>query len=644
MLSGRIWMSDWVHLGGRLARYATPVVSTAVAAALSLLLIDWIHPSATPLFIVAVAVSTWAGGLRPGLIATTLSVAAMAWLMTTVDPSARPGAAQLLWAGCLALVVLLVGSVDLARRRAAQMLNERDTRLRLVSEQIPAGLWSTDDQLRLSSRFGGVPTLFKGRLGMSLPEFFPGAGDDFPPIAAHLRALQGESSTFELPWEGRLFQAHVEPLQNVQGEIIGVIGVVLDISERQRGERRLQEAKALAERARGEAEQATRARDRFLAMLSHELRTPLTPALMATAVLEGRDDLPDGVRADLEMIRRNIQLEARLIDDLLDLTRVAAGKLKLELRPVDAHAVLRDAVEVCRADVRSQQVSLSLDLAAERHRVHGDAARLQQVCWNLIKNAIKFTPPGGRIVVRSSNPDPADPARLVLEVSDTGIGIDADLLPRIFDAFEQGGDSTTRRFGGLGLGLAISRALVESHGGRITVESAGMGRGATFRVELQASAVEPSAAAAPPTGGEVPDDAGAPAYEQAGALHVLLVEDHADTRLVLSRLLNSIGHVVTTADSATEAVRIIGEDGGDTFDLLVSDLSLPDGTGLEVVRALRGRRRGQPVKAVALSGFGMAEDVRKSLDAGFDRHLTKPVSLDALLEAVDRLTAARTAD
>ena len=619
--------------GGAVVGYAVPSALVAVAGVATWFLRDPLHHTVTPLFMIATVLSTMLGGLRAGLVAVSLSVLSVAALVFGGDL----GLWHELWTGSLLFVVVLA-AVESARRRSAQMLIERDTRLRLVSEQIPAGLWSTDDQLRLTSRFGGAATLFKGVAGTSIPEFFPGKGDDHPPIAAHLRALQGEPSTFELEWDGRVFQAHVEPLQNVNRDIIGVIGVALDISDRQRGEQRLHEAKDQAERARAEAEQATRARDRFLAMLSHELRTPLTPALVASAALEGRPDLPAGVREELAMVRRNIELEARLIDDLLDLTRVAAGKLKLDLRPVDAHAVLRDAVEVCRGDVREQQIELGVELSAVRHHVHADAARLQQVFWNLIKNAIKFTPPGGRIEVRTVNPDPADPDGLVVEVSDTGIGIDAELLPRLFNAFEQGGSSTTRRFGGLGLGLAISRALVEAHDGSLTAESAGLGRGATFRVGLRASAAAVPEPPARPAGR--PDEREAPVRRP---LRVLLVEDHADTRHVLTRLLRGAGHVVTAADSVAEALGVIRAANGGGVELLVSDLALPDGTGLDVIRALRELRPREAAGAIALSGWGMAEDVRKSIDAGFDRHLTKPVSFDALLEAVDQLAATRNA-
>lgn len=628
-----------------LARLALPIfaVATAAVAAAGLLLPrDEPRWSPTPpLFTFAVAASAWFGGVRSGLLAAALSVALTAWAAIAGGADVRVELPHVLWAASLAVVAVTVGSAQSGRRRAAQLLSERDARLRLVSEQIPAGLWSADRQLRLTSRFGGAPSLFKGPLGTSLAAFFPGEGDAHPAIAGHVRALQGEASTFELTSDGHVFQAHVEPLLNAEGENVGVIGVALDVTERHSGEQRLQDAKAEAERSRAEAERATLARDQFLAMLSHELRTPLTPAVMTVASLAERGDLPVGVREDLELARRNIELEARLIDDLLDLTRVAAGKLRLNRRPADAHDVLQDAVRVCQADARERRVKLELHLGAGRHHVLADPARLQQVFWNLLKNAIKFTPPDGRVDVRSLNPDPADPDRLVVEVSDTGVGIDADVLPRIFTAFEQGGASTTRRFGGLGLGLAISRAVIRAHGGQITAHSPGLGRGSTFSIELRAKAT-PSAAA----GGSAPPAARVDPGAGGGTrrpLSVLLVEDDADTRYVLSRLLRGAGHSVTTADSVATARRVLTSAEGAAVELLVSDLSLPDGSGLDVVRALRElplTPTRQPVAAIAVSGLGMADDVRASLEAGFDQHLTKPISFDVLLRALDELAAA----
>jgi signal transduction histidine kinase len=253
--------------------------------------------------------------------------------------------------------------------------------------------------------------------------------------------------------------------------------IVIDITDRKRHNRELAQAKELAEAA-------NRSKDRFLAVLSHELRTPLTPVLMAVQSLQEEGQTSPELRGLLSMIRRNVELEARLIDDLLDLTRIAKGKLQLHLETADAHELLCSALEICRGEIDAKRLSVTVELAAARHVVHADPARLQQVFWNLINNAVKFTPAGGRLWVRSFDGDGDDGDRLVTEVSDSGIGIEPETLPRIFDAFEQGEGTVTRRFGGLGLGLAICRALVRMHWGVITAHSAGTGQGATFTVSL----------------------------------------------------------------------------------------------------------------------------------------------------------------
>ena len=236
-----------------------------------------------------------------------------------------------------------------------------------------------------------------------------------------------------------------------------------------------------AQVARDEAEAASRAKDRFLAVLSHELRTPLTPALMSVFTVQADPATPPKVRKAMEMIRRNIELEARLIEDLLDLSRITHNKVDLQLADIDLHEVTQNAVDVCRGDIEAKELRLSVDLQAPYHTVHGDAARLQQVFWNLLKNAVKFTPRGGRISIQSRN----QKGKLCIIVTDTGMGIDQQLLPRIFTPFEQGGGkSFSAQFGGLGLGLAISKATVDAHGGRLIAQSEGQNAGAVFTVEL----------------------------------------------------------------------------------------------------------------------------------------------------------------
>ena len=405
--------------------------------------------------------------------------------------------------------------------------------------------------------------------------------------------------------------------------------------ERKRAEEQLRRARAELEdrvrertaelaHAKEEAEAASRAKDQFLAVLSHELRTPLTPVLaLVTAMLDEGEAQPE-LRGVLEMVRRNVELEARLIDDLLDVTRIVQGKLAIHKSVVDAHELARRAIDICQSDVRAKGLEMTLDLAASSRHVAGDPARLQQVFWNLIKNAIKFTPEGGSITVRSR--DAGD--RLVVEVADSGIGIDPEVLPKIFDAFEQGGVAVTRQFGGLGLGLAISRGVAELHDGSLTASSAGRGLGATFALELPAIPA-PTAAASPAS----PRSADGPPRPQ--PLRVLLVEDNPDTMRVLGRLLGRVGHAVTTAGCVAEALEAAGRD---SFDLVVSDVGLPDGSGLDLMRRIR---LDHPVPGIALSGFGMEDDLRRSREAGFVAHLTKPVDFATLEATIRRIIPPR---
>ena len=431
-----------------------------------------------------------------------------------------------------------------------------------------------------------------------------------------------------------------------RGRTLGVITFAMAESERRYGKADVPLVEDLARRAgmavdnarlyrearkaREEAEAANRAKDRFLAVLSHELRTPLTPVLAEVSAMLDDPATPDSVRPILEMTRRNVELEARLIDDLLDLNRIVQGKLRLDRRVVDAHRLIRESLEICRSGVEAARLRVELSLVATRHHVNADAARLQQVTWNLIKNAVKFTPEGGFIAIRTR--DEGD--RLVVEVADTGVGIEGKALARIFDAFDQGDGSITQRFGGLGLGLAIGRSLAEAHGGRLTASSPGLNQGATFRLDLptvDAPSIQTEAApsVAPPGDQEA---------RPVGPLRILLVEDNLDTLRVMARLLLGRGHVVVRADSVASALAA-AEDG--EFDLLVSDLGLPDGSGLDLIRGIRALRLGQTMPGIALSGYGLDDDIRRSQEAGFLEHLVKPVDFTALEAAIRRVARAR---
>ena len=373
---------------------------------------------------------------------------------------------------------------------------------------------------------------------------------------------------------------------------------------------------AIAEHARVEAERASEAKDRFLAMLSHELRTPLTPVLASVFMLEREDNVPKVIHESLQLIRRNVELEARLIDDLLDLTRISKGKVQLSFEIVDAHTLLRNALEICQFEIEQKKLELRSEFAATKVYLQADPARLQQIFWNLIKNAVKFTPHGGKLGIRTTN---NGNGQFRLEVEDSGCGIDPGVLPRIFHAFEQAGRT---QLGGLGLGLAISKALVEAHHGSISAESQGRDSGATF------TALFPTCER-----NAIPESSDAPrSTAKRRSVRLLLVEDHEDTNRSLTRMLRRRGYEVHPANDIRSALDIAARK---QFDVLVSDIGLPDGSGIDLLKALRAKR---DVFGIALSGYGMEEDIRRSGEAGFSHHLVKPVDLNKLDSIIQEMS------
>ncbi len=431
----------------------------------------------------------------------------------------------------------------------------------------------------------------------------------------HLAAGEEWEDTFPLrrgDGEFRWFLSRAVPIRDENGKVRRWFGTNTDVTEQRAA------VEALA-KAKEQVERASRAKDDFLAALSHELRTPLTPVLMTATVLESDASLPMEVRDQLAMMRRNIELEARLIDDLLDLTRISRGKLNLARAPTDVHQLLEHTAEIVRSDELGKQVRISFVLEAARHYAFADPTRLQQVFWNLIKNALKFTPSGGSIVVSTRNDSEG---WVVVSVEDTGAGISAETLPHIFRAFEQGDVAGQHRYGGLGLGLAISQAIVEAHSGTIRAESAGSGRGAVFTVALSTVDAPVSAAAGRN-----------PASNAERSLRLLVVEDHEATRTVLTRLLSRRGHHVTAVGTIRDGLAAFA---AGNFEAVISDLGLPDGSGLELMCDIQRLR---PVPGIALSGYGMEEDLRKTKEAGFFAHLVKPVNMDQLRQLLDQLTA-----
>src|SRR5437763_141963 len=429
--------------------------------------------------------------------------------------------------------------------------------------------------------------------------------------------------------EGSWAHVTARALRDEQGTIHGAVAVFHDISAHKRAVE--QQQNLLREReARAEAEAANRAKDRFLAVLGHELRTPLTPVLAGVELLEQKSNSNGEFKGTIEIIRRNIELEARLIDDILDLTAIAKGKINLDVGTVDIHATVRGALEIFKTESAHKKLRVHTNLAARQHFAQADDSRLMQVFWNVIKNAIKFTTDGGVIHIQSTN----EAGKVLVRVSDNGIGIEPEVLPRIFDSFEQGVRRVQAGHGGLGLGLAISRAIVEAHHGQMEASSPGRNRGTVVTISLATMAVRSSTDE--PRGKR--DSTAATSTNEAQntrALRILLVDDHTDTVITLGALLRNLGYDVACAETVKQALELAKES---RFDLLVSAIGLPDGSGHDLMRQIRAR---QSIAGIALSGFGMEDDLEKSRAVGFTDHLIKPVNVDRLQATLREIARSR---
>lgn len=508
---------------------------------------------------------------------------------------------------------------DLTEREHFQaMLRESDTRMRVATGATAVGIWEWNvltNTMRWDAqifRIYGIPPMADGLVTYALwsEAVLPEDLAESERVLQDTMRRQGESKReFRIrrrdDGEVRVIEAVETVRTNARGETEWVVGTNLDITERKRSREALIEAKE-------QAEAGSRAKDNFLATLSHELRTPLTPVLMAATALAGDSSLPPDVREQLEMMRRNIELEARLIDDLLDLTRIIHGKFSIERVPADVHDLLHHTDEIIRSDGLGKHLRIIMQLDAKHHHALADPARLQQVFWNLLRNAVKFTPDGGKITVHTYNDAQG---RIVISVADDGIGIRAEILAQIFDAFNQGDIGQEHRYAGLGLGLAISKAIISAHGGVIKAESGGSGNGAIFTVALD-SVSAPAA----------PSKKNPQLAESGSSLALLVVEDHEATRTVLERLLKHNGHQVTSASNLQDALTAFTTS---HFDAIISDLGLPDGSGFDLMERVQKIRA---VPAIALSGYGMEGDLQRTKEAGFFAHLVKPVKIDQLLQ------------
>ncbi len=522
-----------------------------------------------------------------------------------------------------AVIGFVGASADITdRRRSEENLLETERRLQLALSSARLAVWETEADTGITTMSEAGEALWGFRQGtvedfarMIHPEDVQRVKDSWRQTLTGPRRF---SVDYRVIREGKTFwyTTSAEAIYTGNASSPRLVGITADNSEQIKAKAELDAALKREQGLRERAEDASRAKDQFLATLSHELRTPLTPVLMAAQLIETDPRLPGDLREDVSLIRRNVELESRLISDLLDLTRITAGKLQMEWEVVDLHATMRDAVQVCDHENSPRCI---LDLQARHYMVRGDHTRLQQIFWNLISNAIKFTAPSGTITIQSRNT--AEDC-IHVEVIDTGIGIDPSVMPRLFNAFEQGDARLTRRQAGLGLGLTISRKLVEAHGGEIHAQSKGRGKGATFSVDLPTICTAAAGGCKPPGGAQ---------STPARHLNILLVEDDVSTTRMMVKLLGTLGHRVTEADSVSQALQRVREK---PFDVLISDVGLPDGSGHDLMKQVRAQFSG---RAIALSGYGMESDVAASHDAGFAQHLTKPVDFAILQAAICRV-------
>jgi len=437
----------------------------------------------------------------------------------------------------------------------------------------------------------------------------------------------------------------ISPIRDSSGRIVGAAKIAHDITARRGAERELQEreaqlSKLLSEReffleseraARSDAEKLSRVKDEFLATLSHELRTPLN-AIQGWAVLlrERRVSRPEDYERGLETIERNVRIQSQIVNDLLDMSKIISGKVHLDVQPLYLHDIVGQAIEAVRETARAKNVRIQPLLDSRIGLVRGDPNRLQQVLWNLLSNAIKFTPSGGRVQVVLERVS----SHVEISVEDTGIGIRNDFLPLVFDRFRQADPSTTRRYGGLGLGLSIVKSLVELHGGSVRVKSPGENLGSTFIVALPIAHVRTDAEQAEQAFAlESSESVELPRLD---GIRVLVIDDEEDGRMLTARILEGQGAYAACASSGPEALDVLAKE---RFDIVLSDIGMPDMDGLELIRHIRSldKSRSSPLPAIALTAYARTEDRQRTLLAGFHMHLSKPIEARELIASISGL-------
>jgi PAS domain S-box-containing protein len=544
-------------------------------------------------------------------------------------------------------------SIHLARRRADEALRKESDWLRVTLSSIGDAVITTDVEGRVTfmNRVAESLTGWAQAEAMerSLPDIFQILNEETrqPADNPALRTLSAGAAvglanhTILIAKDGTEcpIDDSAAPIRNEQGEVVGTVLVFRDISERKRMELERERLLAAAQAAQKQAEQANRLKDEFLATASHELRTPLTAVVGWSRLLRtGKLDAENSARA-LESIERNATLQTKLIDDLLDVSRIITGKLTLDRRPLEIAHVVSDAVNTVRPAADAKNIAIETSFDAEAEPVLGDANRLQQVLWNLLSNAVKFTPKYGRIEVALQRVN----SEVQISVGDSGEGISSEFLPYVFDRFSQGDGKTTRSHSGLGLGLAIARQLVELHGGTVKAHSDGPGRGATFKLRLPVLSINlvPGSKSALSdstlTGARVTDGLSIECPPRLDGVRVLVVDDDSDTRQMLKAVLSECHAEVITAASAAEAIKEIEQR---KPDVLVSDLGMPEQDGFELIKQVRETESADNaarVPALALTAYAKAEDRVRALAGGYQVHLAKPVEPAEFLLVVANL-------
>ncbi|MEH2418953.1 hybrid sensor histidine kinase/response regulator [Nostoc sp.] len=522
------------------------------------------------------------------------------------------------------------------RKRAEESLQKSEARYRRIVDTSYEGIWMIDQETqteyvnqRLSQMLGYTA---EEMLGRSLFDFMVQADGIAP--EAKLEWFKGEGSDLKESQlcckDGSYIWTLISTraIFGEQNEFLGAIAMLTDITDRKRTESERDRLFQLEQAARAEAEAANRIKDEFLAVLSHELRSPLNPILGWAKLLQSRkfDDI--SLKKALETIERNAKLQAQLIEDLLDVSRILQGKLNLKMMPVNLASTIEAAMDTVRlaAEAKTIQIQTMLDPMG---KVLGDSVRLQQVLWNLLSNAVKFTSAGGQVNVRLECID----AQAQITVSDTGKGIHPNFLPHVFDYFRQGDSTTTRKFGGLGLGLAIARHLIEMHGGTVSAESLGEDKGAIFTLKLPL--LKDDATIKDDTNAD--SSSGVFASSPLRGLQILLVDDNTDTRDFFSFVLEQFGAIVTAVTSGEEALQVLIES---KPDILLSDIGMPEMNGymlIQEVRTLEAQIGRKQIPAIALTAYAGEINQQQALKAGFQQHIVKPVAPEELLMAISNL-------